>query len=69
MRMARLLAVYTGIGLLGGAVSPAGAEPLLRHQVDQNGDFVLFGNTLGYECWTGSTPEVPSPVVGEVDCL
>ena len=42
------------------------AAPALRHQVDQQGDFVLFGNTLAHECATGGTPAVPAPVVGTV---
>ena len=42
------------------------AEPVLRHQVDQRGDFVLFGNTIGYECHTD--PAVPEPVVGTANC-
>ncbi len=45
---------------------PAVAAPSLRTQVDQNGDFVLFGNTLGRECATGGNPPVPAPVVGTV---
>ncbi len=40
----------------------AGAAPSLRKQVDQHGDFALIGNTLGYECDTGT----PAPVVGAV---
>ncbi len=47
----------------------ASADPMLRKQVDQRGDFVLFGNTLAYECAMGGSPPVPSPVVGTVgDC-
>jgi len=34
-------------------------------QVDQHGDFVLIGNTLGQECSTANPP-VPAPVVGTV---
>lgn len=45
--------------------APSGAAPTLRHQVDQQGDFVLLGNTLGHEC-AGGTPAVPAPVVGTV---
>ncbi|MFO0591067.1 MAG: MopE-related protein [Polyangiaceae bacterium] len=41
------------------------AAPKLRLQVEQKGDFVLFGNTLAQECRTGT----PEPVVGTVgDC-
>ncbi len=50
------------------ALSPvltADAMPMLRFQVDQPGDFVMFGNTLAQDCRTG----VPAPVVGTVgDC-
>jgi hypothetical protein len=34
----------------------------LRYQVNQKGDFVLIGNTLGYDCGAG----VPAPLVGTV---
>jgi clumping factor A len=43
------------------------AAPQLRLQVDQKGDFVLLGNTMGHEC-AGGTPAVPAPVVGTVAC-
>ena len=33
--------------------APASAAPALRVQVDQKGDFVLIGNTLGHECAAG----------------
>ena len=45
-----------------GASSPAHAAPALRVQVEQKGDFLLIGNTLGYECDVGT----PAPVVGTV---
>ncbi|MCK6590012.1 MAG: hypothetical protein L6Q76_20770, partial [Polyangiaceae bacterium] len=41
----------------------AEAAPQLRKQVDQKGDFVLIGNTLGFEC---NNPVMP--VVGTADC-
>lgn len=41
---------------------PAAAAPTLRVQVDQRGDFVVIGNTLGWDC--GANP--PAPVVGTV---
>ena len=42
-----------------------GAEPRLREQVDQRGDFVLIGNTLAQDC----RAVVPGPVEGTVlDC-
>jgi uncharacterized repeat protein (TIGR01451 family) len=40
----------------------AGAAPTLRHTVDQKGDFVVVGNTLGHDC----DGPVPAPVVGIV---
>lgn len=57
--MAGLAALF---GLLGYS-GRADAAPALRVQVDQKGDFVLIGNTIGYEC---NNP-VP-PIVGIVDC-
>jgi clumping factor A len=50
--------------MLGGfvAVESVEAAPKLRVQVDQPGDFVLFGNTLAHDCASG----VPDPVVGIV---
>jgi len=44
------------------AAGTANAAPFLRVQVDQKGDFLLIGNTIGYECATGT----PMPVVGTV---
>ena len=45
------------------ALAPAAAAaPQLRLQVDQNGDFLLIGNTLGHECAAGT----PAPLVGTV---
>jgi len=51
-----------GLALLGGAEGRARAAPTLRVQVDQKGDFVLLGNTLGHDCAAG----VPAPTVGTV---
>ena len=42
------------------APQPAAANPMLRKQVDQRGDFVLIGNTLAHDC------DGPAPVVGNV---
>lgn len=42
------------------AVGDASAAPQLRVQVSQQGDFVMFGNTLGHDC----VPTTPAPVVG-----
>ncbi len=61
--MVRLASVPGLAGLAAIAVaSTASAAPVLRVQVDQHGDFALIGNTLGYECATGT----PAPVVGTV---
>jgi uncharacterized repeat protein (TIGR01451 family) len=55
--------------VLGWLASPAHADPMLRKQVDQRGDFVLIGNTLAFECSTIGDPAVPRPVVGTIgDC-
>ena len=56
-----------GLALIGLAIwawtIPAGqASPVLRYQADLNGDFLLIGNTLGYDC----RASVPVPVVGTV---
>ncbi|HVJ20769.1 MAG TPA: DUF3344 domain-containing protein, partial [Polyangiaceae bacterium] len=40
----------------------ASAAPVLRYQVDQHGDFLLVGNTLGHDCDSGNA----TPVVGTV---
>ncbi len=44
------------------ASSALHAAPTLRFQVDQNGDFTAFGNTLAHDCDGG----LPAPVVGNV---
>ena len=68
MLRSRHLGILTGVLGLVGATS-ASAAPELRFQIDQEGDFVLFGNTLGFECATDTTPiAVPAPTVGTVDC-
>ena len=51
----------SGSGARSAWVAPAHASSV-RYQVDQHGDFVLLGNTLGYDCGPG----VPAPVVGTV---
>jgi uncharacterized repeat protein (TIGR01451 family)/MYXO-CTERM domain-containing protein len=48
--------------LLALAAGSASAAPVLRVQVDQRGDFILIGNTLGHDCAMSS----PMPVVGMV---
>jgi uncharacterized repeat protein (TIGR01451 family)/MYXO-CTERM domain-containing protein len=54
--------ILVGLALLGASAGSAHAAPTLRVQVDQHGDFLLIGNTLGYECAAGT----PAPVVGTV---
>ncbi|HEY6881287.1 MAG TPA: isopeptide-forming domain-containing fimbrial protein [Polyangiales bacterium] len=46
--------------------SSALADQKLRVQVDQRGDFMMIGNTLGWDCGAGA----PAPLVGTVptDC-
>src|SRR3954470_6364978 len=44
------------------AAGTASAAPILRVQVDQKGDFLLIGNTLGHDCAAGT----PNPVLGTV---
>ena len=41
----------------------AKADPKLRYQIDQRGDMILIGNTVGFDC----RPGIPKPVVGTVD--
>lgn len=61
MRSKKTLSVL-GAAALGLVANTASAVPALRVQVDQRGDFVLFGNTLGLDCVAGT----PAPVVGTV---
>ncbi|HEX4354343.1 MAG TPA: DUF3344 domain-containing protein, partial [Polyangiales bacterium] len=42
------------------------ANPSLRVQVDQRGDFLMIGNTLGQECANVGSAGVPAPVVGRI---
>jgi uncharacterized repeat protein (TIGR01451 family) len=60
MRVRRAITGALGAALLAGAVGSANAAPKLRVQIDQRGDFVLIGNTLGHECGPGT----PAPLVG-----
>jgi len=45
------------------SVGDAEADPKLRYQIDQRGDMILFGNTVGFDC----RPGIPKPVVGTID--
>ena len=51
-----------GAALLGLMEGSAGAAPTPRVSVEQEGDFVLIGNTLGHEC----RKSTPVPIVGTV---
>ncbi|HRI64038.1 MAG TPA: hypothetical protein PK156_07360 [Polyangium sp.] len=46
-------------------IGPSEAAPKLRVQVEQKGDFLLIGNTIGYECG-GNSPV--TPIKGNVNC-
>lgn len=45
------------------AATDAEADPRLRYQIDQRGDMILIGNTIGFDC----RPGIPRPIVGNVD--
>jgi clumping factor A len=62
-RLASSLLALSATSLL---TVPASADPTLRVQVDQKGDFILIGNTVGQEC--RANPAVPAPIVGVVEC-
>ncbi len=59
-RFQQLAIIIAGLALVLGA--HAEAAPALRKQVDQRGNFLLIGNTLGYDCVAAT----PAPVVGTV---
>ncbi len=46
------------------APSAASAKPKIRVQIDQKGDVILIGNTLGQDCRAGVG--IPAPIVGTV---
>ena len=58
MRTLRRLTALASLGIPLTAVASAQADPIVRYQVDQRGDFVLFGNTLGFECYAGEAGTV-----------
>ncbi|MDI1482146.1 MopE-related protein [Polyangium sp. y55x31] len=62
MRKHLLLAGLASVTALGISARDAAAAQNLRVQVDQKGDFLLIGNTLGHDC--AGNP--PAPVVGNV---
>jgi uncharacterized repeat protein (TIGR01451 family) len=51
-----------------GLVQSAHAAPTQRVQFDQRGDFLMFGNTAGYECKSDGGVTPTNPVVGDADC-
>lgn len=61
-----LFLASTWAALWTGSAAPVHADPMLRKQVDQRGDFVLFGNTLAFECAQTGAPPVAAPVVGTI---
>jgi clumping factor A len=67
MRQKRLFSSLIALSL-GATAGVAHAAPTLRTQVDQKGDFVMFGNTLGFECDDRVSVGVPAPTLGTVSC-
>src|SRR6478735_116355 len=66
MRQTRLISSLIALGAALGAAD-VHAAPALRKQIDQRGDFVMFGNTLGWEC--ANNAGVPAPLTGStVNC-
>src|SRR5262245_14195165 len=55
------LTASIGAAILLASQAPS-AAPALRVQVEQKGEFLLIGNTLGYDC--ANMP--PMPVVGTI---
>ena len=56
-------------GLVAGVMLSAGvgnAAPTLLKQVDQHGDFIAIGNTLGWDCYLGASGVSSMVVVGTV---
>ena len=60
----RILAV--AIVMVTGFSLPLLAAPALRYQTDVRGGFLLFGNSLGWDCSTTANPNIPPPLVGAV---
>jgi clumping factor A len=61
MRTSRALGLVAVLAACWLLPQPAAANPELREQVDQRGDFVLFGNTLAHDC-AAPAPVVPASV-------
>ncbi|MRG93283.1 DUF3344 domain-containing protein [Polyangium spumosum] len=66
MRRHLLLAGLASVTALGICARDASAAQNVRVQVDQKGDFLLIGNTLGYDCQLIGGNPPPAPVVGTV---
>ncbi|WP_080681908.1 DUF11 domain-containing protein [Sorangium cellulosum] len=62
MKRRYVIGGLVGLAAVGGQSGAAHADPALRVQVDQRGDFALIGNTLGNECGIDG---IAPPVVGD----
>ncbi|MFO0758156.1 MAG: DUF11 domain-containing protein [Byssovorax sp.] len=65
MKKSLLIGAVSALGLLGALPGTARADfGAPRFQVDQKGDVVVIGNTLGFDC--AAAANIPAPVVGTV---
>ncbi|WP_437998709.1 hypothetical protein WMF26_00645 [Sorangium sp. So ce185] len=64
MKRRYVIGGLVGLAVVAGQGGAAHADPERLLEVSQRGDFLLIGNTLGYEC--GSDVTLPAPVVGTV---
>ncbi|XXX77277.1 hypothetical protein WMF30_00695 [Sorangium sp. So ce134] len=64
MKRRYVIGGLVGLAVVGSQSGDAHADPERLLEVSQRGDFLLIGNTLGYEC--GSDVALPAPVVGTV---
>jgi clumping factor A len=58
MRKNSLLASAASLSLIIAHASSALGAPTLRYTVDQKGDFILIGNTLGVDCASGAVAKL-----------
>ncbi|WP_437762231.1 hypothetical protein WME77_29595 [Sorangium sp. So ce764] len=65
MKRRWILGSLVGLACVGGQGGAAHAAPAPRVQVDQRGDFLLIGNTLGYEC---APADIDRPALGTAAC-
>ncbi|AUX19704.1 uncharacterized protein SOCEGT47_001560 [Sorangium cellulosum] len=65
MKRRLIIGGLVGLAWVGGPGGAAHAAPVMHVEVSQRGDFLLIGNTLGYEC--GGDLEPATPVVGNAD--